>query len=84
MNRSRPEFTKELRAPKLALVVETAEIFGHCAKAFRRGQVWRPDSWPTGDDTPDLARMYATAWGYDEGEMRDVLEQSYTDDLSHD
>jgi PPOX class probable FMN-dependent enzyme len=77
-------FTKELRPPKLALVVETAEVFGHCAKAFRRGQVWSPDTWPGRDDAPDLARMYATAFGYGEGELRDALEQSYEHDLAED
>lgn len=77
-------FTKELRTPTMALVVETAEVYGHCAKAFRRGKVWEPAAWPSFDGAPDLARMYATAWGYDEGQMRDVLESTYADDLSRD
>ena len=77
-------FTKELRVPKLALVVETSEVFGHCAKAFRRGHVWEPGTWAERGDAPDLARMYATSFGYAEAEMRDVLEQSYADDLSED
>jgi hypothetical protein len=77
-------FTKELRPPKLAVVVEVAGVFGHCAKAFRRGRVWQPDTWPTDGATPDLARMYARAWGYDEGEMRDLLDQSYDHDLAAD
>ena len=77
-------FTKELRVPKLALVVEISEVFGHCAKAFRRGHVWEPGTWLDSGDTPDLARMYATSFGYAESEMRDVLEQSYADDLAGD
>jgi uncharacterized protein len=31
--------------PILALVVEIEEIFHHCAKAFLRSQLWRPESW---------------------------------------
>ncbi len=77
-------FTRELRTPELALVVETAEVYGHCAKAFRRGKVWEPAAWPNFDGAPDLAGMYATAWGYDEGQMRDLLETTYADDLSRD
>lgn len=76
-------FTSELRRPVLALVIETAEIFGHCAKAFRRGRVWQTDSWGT-DATPDLAAMYAADWGGDETEVRAALETSYRDDLAAD
>jgi uncharacterized protein len=31
--------------PILALVVEIGEIFHHCAKAFLRSQLWRPETW---------------------------------------
>jgi len=31
--------------PILALIVEIEEIFHHCAKAFLRSQLWRPDTW---------------------------------------
>ena len=31
--------------PVLALVVEIEQIFHHCAKAFLRSGLWRPDSW---------------------------------------
>jgi PPOX class probable FMN-dependent enzyme len=77
-------FTKELRTPKLALVVETAEVFGHCAKALRRGGVWQPDSWDELADAPDLAAMYACHWDVDEAALRDTLAGVYHDDLSHD
>ena len=39
-------FVDELRRPTLAVVVETESVFTHCAKSFRRGRVWEPDSWP--------------------------------------
>ena len=31
--------------PILAVVVEIEEIFHHCAKAFLRSKLWRPDTW---------------------------------------
>ncbi|MDG4785213.1 pyridoxamine 5'-phosphate oxidase family protein [Micromonospora sp. WMMD1102] len=31
--------------PILALVVEIEQIFFHCAKAFMRSALWRPESW---------------------------------------
>jgi PPOX class probable FMN-dependent enzyme len=75
-------FTKELRTPKMALVVETAEIYGHCAKAFRRGGMWQPDSWAAPCDAPDLSDMYAA-----EGEaeqLRAALEVDYAAGLAAD
>lgn len=77
-------FTKELRPPKAAIVVETAEVYGHCAKAFRRARMWDPEAWAALADAPDLAAMYAGAWNVDESEMRDTLERVYDDDLAAD
>jgi PPOX class probable FMN-dependent enzyme len=31
--------------PVLAMVVEIDEVFGHCAKAFMRSQLWHPSTW---------------------------------------
>jgi PPOX class probable FMN-dependent enzyme len=31
--------------PQLALVVEIEQIFFHCAKAFLRSALWKPESW---------------------------------------
>ena len=43
----------ELRRPTTAIVVRADEVFVHCAKAFRRGKVWAPDSWTDAGDVPD-------------------------------
>lgn len=32
--------------PKVAVVVEVVEAYIHCAKAFRRSGLWKPDRWP--------------------------------------
>ena len=77
-------FTTELRTPKLAVVIEVAEVFGHCAKAFRRGVMWQPDRWGELADAPDLASIYACEWDTDEATIRSALAGSYDDDLSRD
>jgi PPOX class probable FMN-dependent enzyme len=77
-------FTKELRPPKLAVVIETAEVYGHCAKAFKRGNMWRPEAWLTNGESPDLATMYACVWNLDETAVRKDLADSYVADLAAD
>ncbi|HSJ91863.1 MAG TPA: hypothetical protein VK917_07325, partial [Ilumatobacter sp.] len=77
-------FTHELRPPKLAIVIETEEVFGHCAKAFRRGRMWQPDRWSDLADAPDLAAIYACEWDVEEAAIRARLAGSYDDDLSRD
>ncbi len=41
--------------PVLALLVEIDTIFFHCAKAFMRSELWRPESW-----RPELLPSHAT------------------------
>ena len=41
--------------PRVALVVEIEQIFFHCAKAFMRSALWRPEQWG-----PDLLPSHAT------------------------
>ncbi len=47
------------RAPKLATVVEIDEVYMHCARAFLRSGLWKPDSWPDPDTIPTLAAIMA-------------------------
>ncbi|SDP20586.1 hypothetical protein SAMN04487905_102388 [Actinopolyspora xinjiangensis] len=44
--------------PTLALVVETEQVFHHCAKAFMRSDLWNPESWnPRAvDSRPNIAK----------------------------
>jgi uncharacterized protein len=51
-------FDAELRRPILAVVIETAAVFTHCAKSFRRGRVWDPESWPAAARSPALEARY--------------------------
>jgi hypothetical protein len=42
--------------PQLALVVEIAEVFYHCSKAFLRSALWQPETWDP-DALPSRARI---------------------------
>ena len=75
----------DLRRPKSALVVETRELFVHCAKAFRRSQAWRPETWAALADAPDLVEIVACQFAIDDREaLRDDLEQDYVAGLAAD
>jgi len=41
--------------PLLALVVDIEEIFFHCAKAFLRSGLWKPETWQRADAVPRRA-----------------------------
>lgn len=74
-----------VRPPKLAIVVQAEELFGHCAKAFRRGQVWNPASWAELSNAPDLATIYACQFdGADRDELRTAIDATYAEDLPTD
>jgi PPOX class probable FMN-dependent enzyme len=45
------------RRPTAALGVTVQEAFIHCAKAFRRGVMWKPDEWPDRSGLPSAACM---------------------------
>jgi uncharacterized protein len=42
------------KTPRLAIGVEVEEVFLHCARSFRRGQLWEPASWPGADALPSM------------------------------
>lgn len=43
--------------PKLALIVEIDEAYMHCARAFLRSGLWKPETWPDPDTVPTMARI---------------------------
>lgn len=70
------------RAPKLAIVVRVGEVFMHCAKAFRRAQLWNPEHFQDRSAMPSLSRIILdqTTGAPDGDEMRridDDLEDEY-------
>lgn len=68
------------KVPKLAIVVEVEELYFHCARAFKRGKVWQPDTWIDRSEVPTLGQILhaqlkredITAEQYDAG-----LEEAY-------
>jgi PPOX class probable FMN-dependent enzyme len=57
-----PEFlaTMSVKAkpPKLATIVEIDEVYMHCARAFLRSGLWKPESWPDPDTIPTLGAIF--------------------------
>ncbi|MEP3430788.1 MAG: pyridoxamine 5'-phosphate oxidase family protein [Roseibium sp.] len=44
-------------APRLAIIVKVHEVFMHCAKAFRRSQLWNPDHFQDRSEMPSLLNI---------------------------
>jgi PPOX class probable FMN-dependent enzyme len=68
--------------PRSVVVVEVASTYVHCAKAFRRGAVWRPEQWV--DAVPDAADVLVCQGVVDADVrlLRDELDQEYAADLA--
>lgn len=72
----------EGRAPRLAIVVSVTEVFLHCAKAFRRSQLWDVDRHQPRSSMPSLVKMILddTTGAPEADEMRrldEALEDAY-------
>lgn len=65
--------------PRVVVEVNVEECYIHCAKALRRGNVWKPDRWPDISDMPSPARMLRDHAVPDatEEQVRDALEDGY-------
>jgi uncharacterized protein len=71
------------RLPNLAIVIEVSEIFLHCAKAFRRSNLWNPETFQNRREMPSLMQIIldqTTGAPTDEQEIRKIdadLEEEY-------
>jgi PPOX class probable FMN-dependent enzyme len=76
----------ELRRPTCAIGVEVAQVYIHCAKAFRRGRVWQPAAWEELAAAPSAARMLTCQIGLDTPveELERQLEVGYAAGLEAD
>ena len=65
------EMTGHGHRPSLALLVDVEEVFFHCPKAFKRGRVWKPDTWEP-DAMPPYVDLALALWrkGDPEDEVR--------------
>lgn len=70
------------KEPLLGIGVEVEECYMHCAKAFKRSGLWKPDSWLPEGDRPSPAQMLAAhVKGKAEltaDEVDQMLQESYT------
>ncbi|SDO22083.1 hypothetical protein SAMN04488053_10921 [Alkalicoccus daliensis] len=72
------------KVPLLGIGVEAEECFIHCAKAFKRSQLWEPESWPEKAALPSAARMikaHADLEKMTEAELEDRLQKGYEQKL---
>jgi uncharacterized protein len=77
-------FADEIRRPKLAIGVTITDTFIHCAKAFRRGNVWTPEAWVTGGpDAVDIIRCQMNLPAPAE-DLRAAFEHGYATELAED
>ncbi len=70
--------------PPLAIGVQVAEVFIHCAKAFLRARLWEPAAWPDTSALPTMAcilRDHARLTDQSVEEIASSVEQSYRDNL---
>jgi PPOX class probable FMN-dependent enzyme len=47
------------KVPALGIVIEVEELFFHCARAFRRASLWKPDTWIERSELPALSKIMA-------------------------
>lgn len=81
-------FSDELRTPKTAIGVLIETAFIHCAKSFRRGNMWTPEKWPDPEEVPspgeilvDHSDLNGSITG---AEVDQLLEEGYKIDLAED
>jgi len=77
-------WSDELRKIKVAIVIDISSVFMHCAKAFRRGGVWQPETWPVVDDLLACQMFNDTSGTHDlePATMREFLEADYDQSLA--
>jgi uncharacterized protein len=69
------------KPPLLGIAVKVEECFIHCAKAFKRSNLWSNDTWPENDLLPKPAKIladHANIRGMTEEEVAAGLKESYT------
>lgn len=74
----------EVRRPKVAIGITVTTTYIHCAKAFRRGEVWHPDTWDRYASSPDACDVLTSQMELDIDPqiIRDDLEAGYVTALA--
>jgi predicted pyridoxine 5'-phosphate oxidase superfamily flavin-nucleotide-binding protein len=72
------------KPPKVAIGVEVEEAFLHCAKAFKRSALWRPDEWPDTAGLAAAARIWRDHMALDmtTREVQEFVDDDYANNLT--
>ena len=75
----RAQLAVDGREPATVLVVKAKAVYMHCAKAFMRSELWKPESWPERSEMPTLGAIMRDQIGLAESasELDDSLDKSY-------
>lgn len=75
---------REGKTPKVAVGVEVEEAFLHCAKAFKRSALWRPDEWPDRAGLASAAQIWRDHMALDmtTQDVQDFVDDDYTNNLT--
>ena len=73
----------ENKTPKVAIGVEVDEAFLHCAKAFKRSALWRPDEWPELDGLASPAQIWRDHMALDltTKDVQEFVDDDYRNNL---
>lgn len=69
------------RMPMVGIGVEVEECYVHCAKAFKRSNLWNPDTWLHKDQLPNMGRALSDHAKMDAAKVYEILRESYTERL---
>jgi len=75
---------REGKTPKVAVGVDVEEAFLHCAKAFKRSALWRPDEWPDRAGLASAAQIWRDHMALDmtTQDVQDFVDDDYTNNLT--
>ncbi len=72
------------KPPKFAIVVDTEEVYLQCGKAFKRSNLWQPETWTVAKTLTARGIMladHASSAGINQHDMQDLLETAYEERL---
>jgi hypothetical protein len=72
------------KRPKLAILVDVDQVYVHCAKAFKRSQLWDPEKHADRSELPsigEIIREQIPSAGMTATEIDEYAEESYRKEL---
>jgi PPOX class probable FMN-dependent enzyme len=75
--------TDDGKPPKVAIGIEVEEAFLHCAKAFKRSALWRPEEWPETEGLARAAQIWRDHMALDmtTQEIQEFVDDDYANNL---